>query len=249
MKKLKAIYFRTKNAFSSRFCLLILMSSLMHSSGTEAVELQYPELLVIPRASERLKQEAEYEKSNRFFGRYVGMQLSGLTTLGAGVVQLTQAATTKQTEAGIGGLAVGSATIGFGIFAGLFYTPYASTFQDIQAMPKSTDREQIAREREAETTLENAASFGRKISWISFIANAGAGIYMVANIPSESVSVVTSPLAVAGAFLPLLFRSRWQSNYEEHSAYKKQIYGANDFSVTPVVFAGGTTGLLGRFTF
>lgn len=185
----------------------------------------YPELLVTPRASERLKMEAERENSRKWV-THLPLQVSALTTLTAGLVQLGNYSATKDVDgtSPYAGLAVGAGWLVTSSLLAMQHRPYTSAHQEVSALPKGSKREQLAQERMAEEALESTASLGRKLTWLSVLTNAGASIYMLGKAEKNSASIVADGIALAAAFAPVVFPYHWKKVEREQRDYKKKIY-------------------------
>lgn len=204
--------------------LASLTSSVAHAAAPSS-EFDYPELLVTPRASDRLASEAAKESSTRWT-TLLPIQISGLTTLTAGIIQVASPSASKDPDGliGMSGVAVGGAWVVTTLAMQLMYQPYTSAHQEVSAMQGKTPRDQLTRERAAEEAIRKQARLVSRLKWLSFLSNLGAAGYMAAKSDMGSVSQITDGVAAAFAFAPLVFRSRWQDVHEEQQEYKKRIY-------------------------
>jgi hypothetical protein len=201
--------------------------------NSERYEYDYPELSVVPRASDRLKLEAGKEHDRKFIN-FLPVQISALSTLVSGISALTPS------NSGPGAVGIG---VGLGWLvttAALSFTqsPYSSGNQRISSMPKSTIREQLTRERIAEEEIQSAADLGNKVKWLSWATNFAASAYMVTQFkaapfldlsgnPAPAQSDFTRAAEYASlalAFVPLFFKFHWNEVYETQTDYKKRIY-------------------------
>lgn len=197
----------------------------LRSAHAAAGEFEYPELMVTPRASDRIQMEAKREASSRWT-RHLPLQASALTTLTAGVLQLGNADPSKDPNnySGLVGMGVGGGWLLTSFLMSAFYEPYSSASEELQGMAKGTQREQLVRERIAEERIEAAARTGRRLAWISALTNAGAGIYMVSKADGDTISPALDLAAVVMAAAPLVFKYSWQHVANEQNSYKKRIY-------------------------
>lgn len=196
--------------------------------------LEYPELVVTPLASDRLRKEAKSERRKKWLN-LAAIQLSGLMTFYAG----TQAAgdydsgltdpeeikdnkdkvdNASQLAQTVGGLWLLGATA-----LSAFYTPYDTGYKKIKNLPRKTKQQKLVRERLAEEKLNAAGSLGRKLKYLSVASNLLANAMVIAE--GQEDTQVSGAIAALTAFAPLIFESRWERISEVHESYKKKIYG------------------------
>lgn len=191
------------------------------------LKLNYPELEVTPRASERIETEAKNEARSRWL-TFLPFQLSALATIYAGT-QSTYAAdasddvkdrytNTKKLAVGLG-----AGWMVFTMTMSALYRPYFEGYKAIAKMPTTTQREELARERIAEESLYAPEPVATKLKWLSFATNLAANLALLQNANRDS----NTAIAVGGmfAFAPLLFETRWTQVAQQHREYKKKIYG------------------------
>ena len=189
--------------------------------------LDYPELQVVPRASDRLAMESPYEK-DLGLAMFWPFQFSGLATLGAGLMmkgKLKENATEQERKdadfAANTAVGMGAAWIGLTYYL-LSTEPYGSELAKIRKYKGTDKKTDLLRERIAEEALQKPAELIRTLTWISFITNFGA----TANLFDRSTKDNNLYPAIAGimAFLPMIFKNRYIDNYEKHLEYKRKIY-------------------------
>ncbi|MBL7671714.1 MAG: hypothetical protein JNM39_14605 [Bdellovibrionaceae bacterium] len=195
--------------------------------------IDYPELQVVPRASDRLVMEAQYERESGW-GNYFPFQFSAGVTLLSGVMlegrykddfnDLDKADMDLATKSSVG--------IGL-VWLGLTYylyqqQPYGSDLGKIKAI-KSKDKDKdkdkradLMRERLAEETMERASRTMKIATWASVLTNLAVNGVVFART-NRNNSLVPAAGMVA-AFLPLIFQSRYIENYEKHLDYKRKIF-------------------------
>lgn len=197
--------------------------------------LDYPELQVVPRATDRLSMETQYEKENQAT-LFWTIQLSALTTAAAGflikgrykndTVVSGEPATSTQARADADFAA--NAAIGTGaIWLGLTYymasqEVYATDLAKIRRYKGNDKRSDLLRERLAEETLQKQAELVRVLTNASVISNAVASLVLVDK--STTTNNVYPAAGLLAAFLPWIFKSRYIDNYEKHLEYKRKIY-------------------------
>lgn len=185
----------------------------------------YPELLVTPKASERLEREAKLESRGQF-RYYWPIQVPAMATLAAAGLMFggTDAKKDPDKQAALTGLGVGSGWLVATWLLSSQYRPYAGGVEEISAMPKGSPREQLARERAAEESIEEAARLGTRLRWLSLLTNLGASAYMASNAQSESAAQIGDIVSIALAFTPVIFTPRWNRIDREQQDYKKRIF-------------------------
>jgi hypothetical protein len=220
----------TWRQFIGAVSIFALIASLAPQAGKAAgaptQEYEYPELLVTPRASERLDMEAKTEADSRWT-RHLPVQASALATLAAGIIQTGGKDPAKDTQgySPLAGIVVGGVWLGTTLALSALHHPYTTSAEAIKGQPKATKRDQLARERYAEESLEQAARLGRRLTLLSVISNLGANAYMMLNAQSGSLAFVADGVAGVLSLAPLLFSYRWQTVECEQQEYKKKIYG------------------------
>lgn len=191
--------------------------------------LDYPELQVVPRASERLQLEAQLEANGSWMAfwpfhlsaiatLYTGYALSGdyySTTISASDKKRFDFMTQIATGVGVTWLAINS-----------YYAlsrPYMSEFKKIRSIASGKDRRsELLRERLAEEALERPAKMIRILTWASFVTNFAANAVLYDwSTPGNNIYPVFGALA---SLLPFVFNHRYINNYEKHLEYKRKIY-------------------------
>lgn len=216
-----------KNSKTGIFSLVLLVSaggSTLHAQAPAPKEgYSYPELLVVPRASQRLTTLANQENKSRARTHFV-LQAPAFFTLlaGASAMSMKEA---KSKEA-----AVIASGIGLGWLLGTFslgamYTPYRTGQQEITAMSEKTLEQTLAKERRAEEALYFPAYVMRRLQYIATFTNF-AGAIAITSLTEENDKVkAVAGVAAVMAFLPLVFDHPWITNYDQQQDYKKRIYG------------------------
>jgi hypothetical protein len=196
------------------------ISDILNSMG-------YPELQVVPRASERLAIEAKAEDNGAAVMHWP-LEVTGLATVAvsfAAKANLVANPTTKQqsdaaTISSIGA-AVGLGTVASGVLLGL-QRPYRSGLNAINKYPGKDDRSMLLRERLAEEDLEKAAETMRVVEDVVVTTN------VIMNVASawhaNETGQIVAAVGVAMSFLPWVFEDRSIEIYEKQIEYKKKIY-------------------------
>lgn len=187
----------------------------------------YPELQVVPLASERLNMEARAERGGWFLTHWP-TQLSGLMTLyvgntskGARRTDLTEKEKTDGNTLSTVTTTVGAGWLIGGLILGL-QKPYTQGARSVAKIKGKDQRSSLLRERMAEEALERPSKTMRTLQWISIVTQASLNGLLIQY--SNDKGKVTAGLGVVIAFLPLMFTDHSINVYDKHIEYKKKIY-------------------------
>lgn len=208
--------------------------------------LDYPELMVVPRATERLAIEAQNEREMGALMHWT-FEISGLATLGVGLMnrgKYRQAEPTdqeKKDQDNASLMAIGVGTSWLGIAA--YYTlrkPYQSSMSSIRNTRNTDKKSDLLRERLAEESLQRPAEELRMLTHLSVITNLTASLYLMSQ--SSGDNRYYALMAGFAALTPYLFESRYMENYNKHQEYKRKIYAplvgyTVDEKLRPMLFA------------
>jgi hypothetical protein len=186
----------------------------------------YPELMVAPKASERLKREAIFESKNKI-ATHFPIQLSALVTLAAGIASQADLDTGHDSQ-GVGpklAMAVGASWLIGSIWLQSSYRPYLSGFNEVKRMPYQTPRDQLSAERMAEEHIDETARLARKLKWLSFSTNFIASTYAASSAKNDSVGKAISIGGIISSFAPLFFPYSAEQVSEDQRSYKKKVFG------------------------
>ncbi|GIL17570.1 MAG: hypothetical protein BroJett040_13210 [Oligoflexia bacterium] len=188
-----------------------------------ANQLTYPELQVQPKATDRIRMEAQKERASGWKVHLPVMASSAMTLAAA---SMSQAGPTDKVSSEDASLAK---NVGMGVGAGWLITSYllSSLYDPYSnaeiALRTSGQQDPLARERLAEEHLRSAHDLGVRVMWLSAISQFFTNAY-VASKSSRNTSYIAGIAAVT-SFAPVLFKSNWISTWEYHQEYKKKIYG------------------------
>lgn len=190
--------------------------------------IDYPELQVVPRASDRLIEEAQFEKDYGLFTHWT-FWTSGGATLITSLMHNSKSRLANPTDqdnldaqnATKFAMTVGAGTIALGMALYLMH-PYGSQVENLKKIRASGKRGELYRERIAEEGMEKIAKYVTIITYLTPIANfvTSANVYEKADDNTRlyaGISMLTS-------MLPLIFRNPYITNYEKHLEYKRKIY-------------------------
>lgn len=187
----------------------------------------YPELQVVPRASERLKMEAKAENGSWFITHWPIM-LSGLTTFYVGQTssgRFKDDLSSKQEDdaktIALVTKAIGAAWFVGGIAIGA-QRPYYNGYRTVLRTPAKDERGQLLRERLAEEALERPARTMRVLQSVSVLTNFGVNV--LSAIHTNDEGKMYAGVGAIISFLPLMFRDHNINVYDKHIEYKKKIY-------------------------
>lgn len=193
--------------------------------------IDYPELQVVPRASERLLLEASEEKDSWVSPLWT-IQVSALATLIAAVGSSGEYNTNKDGQTTDvmkeeHDMAISTAYIvGGGWLLGSWYFNREFSYQDAtKRLKKITGKDkksELMRERMAEEALEAPANLVRTLNRLSVISNFLAASYVAAQTSQTQPSY--AGFAVGLSILPWIFENRYVSVWEKHQEYKRKIY-------------------------
>jgi len=207
-----------------KFILLVLI----YSVNTFAQALMYPELNVVPRASERIRIEAVGEKRGQML-EYLPLIAPGLMNLAAGAMASgTLSDDDSESYSPAVAMGVGAVTLMATSWAALSYRPYKKAYMGLKKYPTRNKRETLKRERLAEEEINSLRSIGFKTRVTIAVANAAAAGYLSGTIDdsdddgkkAKSLSSITQVVSL----IPLFFPMRWEQVGDEQETYKKRIY-------------------------
>lgn len=232
--------------------LVATLSLIFLVSSTLAAEMDYPELMVSPKATERIAIEANKEKKSGIIFN-LPLQISSALTLATGVMMLNDVDKSKDADqyspwAGIG---VGGGWLLINAYLNYLHKPYSTANNELKELSSKTPHEQLIRERLAEEALNKAGSLAYKLNWFASLTNAATSVYMASKAKSKSTGQFLGGLSAVAAFLPLVFEPEWTRIRNEQNTYKKRIYGP--LSISPALLPSPegklAQGLLVNYTF
>lgn len=203
-------------------------------------QLDYPELQVVPRASQRLRMEAASEEFNWYYIHWT-TEIAGLATLYQGMTGpsslRSDLSDSQKNDAKLVGTMtqmVGLGWIAAGVIVGSS-RPYRTGMQNISKYNNEKgERAALLRERLAEEALERPAQIMRPLTLTAalscFAMNAATFNYVN---DQARISVAVSALI---SFLPVMFSDYSVNVYDKHLEYKKKIYGpltSSGFGIDP----------------
>lgn len=190
--------------------------------------LDYPELQVAPRATERLIQMAQVEDSYGPLNQWT-IITSGLLTAAAGLrskgtYKSDIPSDTEKRDSDMASntaIGVGAAWIAIGGYLS-FKKPIYSGFMDIKKMSAKDRRGELTRERMAEEVMESAAKTQATLNNLAVISNFAASVYVTSYANQDNR--VYGLIAATASVLPWVFPNMYEVNYNKHIEYKRKIY-------------------------
>jgi hypothetical protein len=231
--------------------LILIQSGVSHA--TSEVSYEYPELSVVPRATEQVLAES-IRNQDSALKKHLPLLVPASATFLAGAMEL--AGGTKADEntnpnssakvfpwvaMGVG--AAWWATV-LGLVNPIDY--HSEAVEESKTLPVKTTRDQLLRERRAEEAIAKAGSLAKKLKWISFGSNLIAGALVAASSKSETAGVYVGAGAALMSITPILFPHRWETLDCLQRDYKKRIYApvaGITFLKSPVASADLSPGL------
>ncbi len=207
---------------------LIALLIITFSTLGQAQEFSYPELNVVPRASDRIRMEVRSEEGHAWKSN-LALQMSSFLTLSSGILAGSNLREDDdKSYAPEVAMTVGAGWFVASIWASAKYRPYRNSFLKLRKKPYRTKREKLTKERLAEEEINSLRSMGQKIRWASAASNFATSMYLMDAIDDSTdegkkVRGLASISAVA-SLIPLFFPYRWETVATEQDKYKKKIY-------------------------
>lgn len=214
-------------------------NELLHADPSKAEatflnSLDYPELQVVPRASERLQMDAFRENDNGWF-MFWPFHIASGATLMAALISKNKFNPDKENDevfrknadfkvnAAVG-LSVSWFALTYFISAG---QPYTTELNKINQIKGKDKKSLLLRERIAEEGMQKPAELIKMLTYVSTFTNLVAAAGLMDNVNSDYN--LYAGIAMLTAFMPLIFKNKYVENYEKQLEYKHKIYA-------PVVF-------------
>lgn len=189
--------------------------------------LDYPELQVVPRASERLVLESQKNKDKGIFllAPYV---FPSLFTLGSGAMasgSLKDSLTVEDRETA---QTAGNVSIGIGLFSiatAYWYVQadhYGETAGQLRGLKSKDRRTELMKERISEEAFERSYQQFSKAKWIFAMTHFFANASLAGKLQGDNNIIPV--LGMIMAWAPLLMLPDYETNYQRQLDYKKRIY-------------------------
>jgi hypothetical protein len=187
----------------------------------------YPELQVVPRASERLAIEAKSEDSTALITHWPVM-FSGLVTAAVGISTRSALRTDLTDKEKSDSSMISNVTVAMGlgwvVGAGILGArrPYRAALNANNKYPGKDERSTLLRERLAEEALEKPAKTMATLETFSVISLATVNVASAWH--ANETGKITAGVGLLFSFLPYVFEDHSVDVYEKHIEYKKKIY-------------------------
>lgn len=191
--------------------------------------LDYPELQVAPRASERMIQMAQLEQDQMWLNQWTIMT-SGFMTLATGFKNLGQYKQTNPTDgekkdsdmASNTAIGVGAGWLVLGGYL-MSKKPISNRMGELRKLSAKDRRTELSRERYAEEILETVSETQQTLNTLSVITNFAGSLYVTSYAATDENKVL-GILAVTASVLPWVFPTMYTTGYKKHLEYKRKIY-------------------------
>lgn len=190
--------------------------------------LDYPELQVVPRASDRLAMETQNEREYGWVA-FWPYQASSVATLLAGnrlrgnyKPENTSEQSQKDSDnIALTAMAVGVGGLGLSVFL-IKSDLYGDSYRRIKTMKTGDKRSELMRERMSEEALEKPAHLINMLTTVSVTLNGLANV-AVATQANADVRAYAA-VGLVASFLPWMFSNRYVDNWNKQLEYKRKIY-------------------------
>jgi hypothetical protein len=218
-----------KNRKSQIHSILVLLS-LLSANWSQAKEsgFDYPELSVVPLASERLLQQKEADRVDGLKTHANILFPASMTFLaGAGLLA------NGPRDGSDNGLNRAAPYIGMGVGA-LWWVAttvwihpmdeYGKGAAEISKISVKSTRDLLTRERTAEESIRKAAKISRRMKWLSVLSNLAASALMGSAGKEDGYSNALAGISAITSLTPLIFKHRWEDTECLQEEYKRRIY-------------------------
>lgn len=215
-----------KSQFHSVFLLISLLSP--HWCQAKESGFDYPELSVVPLASDRLVQQKETDRVEGWKTHANILFPASLTFIaGAGLLADGPRAGSQSDLNGA------APYIGMGVGA-LWWVattvwihpldPYGKGLEEISKNTGKSTRDLLTRERMAEESIRRAAKVARRMKWLSVVSNLAASALMGSAGKPDGFSNALAGISAVASLTPLIFKHRWEETEALQEEYKRRIY-------------------------
>lgn len=191
--------------------------------------LDYPELQVVPRASERLQMDAAMEKDHGYMMFWPFLVSSG-TTMAIALMSKGKFKEGKENDEAFRKYADFKVNAAAGLSAGWFALTYfvsanesySTALTKVNQIKGKDKKSLLLRERIAEEAMQKPAELVKMLAYASTVTNIIAAAGMIDIVNSDYN--LYAGIAMLAAFMPLIFKNKYQENYEKQMEYKRKIY-------------------------
>lgn len=212
--------------------------------------LDYPELQVVPRASERLATEAGVEREQKVLALWP-FYASAVSTIAFANLHngkyrqsdLTDSQKKESDNAATAGYAIGGGWLAVTAFLS-FREPLSEAQVRVSKYRGAGKRLDLTRERMAEEALQEQAELMKKLTWLSLASNLAVDGYML-SLSHQDIRYMGG-IAIIASLLPAFFENHSVSVWQKHQDYKRRIYSPvvsfqwNKGELTPLLVSAWT---------
>jgi hypothetical protein len=219
----------------------LLLAGTVFSLNLHAKEISfgYPELNVVPSASEVLKREAAIDEKSGIMRDWQNLAPFAMLSVTALMAPSYLKADLGEGEATANDLTSVATLIGLGgvaavTLSSMYFKPFKSGSSEVLSMKGKSTRDRLTRERAAEGVIDSGASYYNKLRWVTMSATFLGSVAIMG--VTEGLGSGLAAATVVTSILPFIYEhhySRVERRYEDH---KRRIY-------TPVASFGFTTSL------
>lgn len=230
----------SKTIKKSLFVFIILITSIARAQQVSESEitgasiqledlkaLDYPELQVVPRASERLAIESAAIKDKGIFTLFPYVAAS-FVTLSSGVLVganiRDDISIQDRDDAQVNArLATGVGLAGLGLAFWYTYSDsYGAVSAQIRGLKNKDRRTELLKERLAEEAFEKSAQQLKQWKWVFVGLNLVVNAQLTGKSKGDNNAAPT--LGIAASLLPLFISTGYETNYDKQLEYKRRIY-------------------------
>jgi hypothetical protein len=207
---------------------------MLFSNFAMAMDLDYPELQVVPSAEDRLQDAVKHEKDSGFIMRNwqlltpaTALILSGSTLKGdydvSYIGDINQRADEEDEIEMTANLQILAGLAWWGLTYYVDRSSYGTELSRIQKMPKNSKRSRLVRARYAEEALLHKYKTMKKMKW--FLLGTTIALSQMSTNDAGEKAKAFAGLAAMSAFVPVFFKHQHETNYLNYERYKNRIYG------------------------
>lgn len=189
--------------------------------------LDYPELQVVPRASERLVMETLSSRNQGAMMLFPFVASSSMTLISGVAVNthlksdLTSGENNDVQLATKFAMGVGAAGLGL-VYWFSAADMYGTTLAQIRSLKSKDRRTELLKERLAEEAFEKSAQMASQWKWIFAATNFVASARLIDK--STGDNNIFPSLSIVTSLLPLFISTTYEVNFLKQQEYKKRIY-------------------------
>jgi hypothetical protein len=217
------------NTRKHHFIPLITLISTLTANWCDAKEaaFDYPELSVVPLASERLIQQKEADRAEGLKTHANILFPASITFLaGAGLLAEGPRPSTNDLNRTAPYIGMGVGALWW-LATAVWLAPrddYGKGLAEISKITGKSTRDLLTRERTAEESIRKAASVARRMKWLSLSSNLASSALMASATRKNGWSNALIGISAIASLTPLIFKHRWEDTECLQEEYKRRIY-------------------------